>query len=68
MAFFIFIPHGNAQPLFEVEREAFCKGIQGHEPMNSFSGVAEIKKDEGVFLWMEIRAGERALTMLEAKG
>lgn len=36
--------------------------------MNPFSGVAEIKKGESVFLWMEIRAGERALTMLEAKG
>ena len=36
--------------------------------MDPFSGVAEIKKGEGVFLWMEIRAGERALTMLEAKG
>jgi len=35
--------------------------------MDPFSGVAEIKKGEGVFLWMEIRAGERALTMLEAK-
>ncbi|MCJ7803619.1 MAG: hypothetical protein MUP18_03375 [Desulfobacterales bacterium] len=68
MAFFIFIPHGNAQPLFEVERESFCKGVQGREPMNPFSGVAEIKKGESVFLWMEIRAGERALTMLEAKG
>ena len=64
----IAITHGNAQPLFEVERESFCKGVQGHEPMNPFSGVAEIKKGEGVFLWMEIRAGERALTMLEAKG
>ena len=36
--------------------------------MSSFSGVAEIKKGEDVFLWMEIKAGERALTMLEAKG
>jgi len=36
--------------------------------MDPFSGVAEIKKGESVFLWMEIRAGERALTMLEAKG
>jgi len=68
MAFLIFIPHGNAQPLFEAERESFCKGVQGREPMNPFSGVAEIKKGESVFLWMEIRAGERALTMLEAKG
>ena len=68
MAFFIFIPHGNAQPLFEVERESFCKGVQGREPMNPFSGVAEIKKGEGVFLWMEVKVGERALTMLEAKG
>ena len=66
---FVIIPaYGNAQPLFEVERESFCKGVQGHEPMNSFSGVAEIKKGEDVFLWMEIKAGERALTMLEAKG
>jgi hypothetical protein len=62
------ISYGNAQPLFEVERESFCKGVQEHEPMNPFSGVAEIKKGEGVFLWMEIRAAERALTMLEAKG
>jgi hypothetical protein len=66
---FVIIPaYANAQPLFEVERESFCKGVQGHEPMNSFSGVAEIKKGEDVFLWMEIKAGERALTMLEAKG
>ncbi len=36
--------------------------------MNPFSGLAEIKKGESVFLWMEIRAGERALTMFEAKG
>src|SRR4030042_6424133 len=68
MAFFIFIPHGHAQPLFEVERESFCKSVEGREPMDPFSGVAEIKKGESVFLWMEIRAGERALTMLEAKG
>jgi len=64
----ILVPHASAQPLFEVERESFCKGVQGREPMDPFSGVAEIKKGEGVFLWMEIRAGERALTMLEAKG
>ena len=36
--------------------------------MNSFSNVAEIRKGEDVFLWMEIKGGERALTMLEAKG
>jgi hypothetical protein len=68
LVFLIAISHGNAQPLFEVERESFCKGVQEREPMSPFSGVAEIKKGEGVFLWMEIRAGERALTMLEAKG
>ena len=27
-----------------------------------------MKRGEGLFLWMEIKAGERALTMLEAKG
>jgi hypothetical protein len=58
----------SAQPLFEVERESFCKGVQDREPMNSFSNVAEIRKGEDVFLWMEIKGGERALTMLEAKG
>lgn len=62
------ISHGNAQPLFEVERESFCKVVEKHEPRNPFSDVAEIKKGEGVFLWMEIRAAERAMTMLEAKG
>ena len=36
--------------------------------MNAFSGVAEIKKGEVLWLWMEIRAGERAMTMLKAKG
>lgn len=65
---FIFIPHGHAQPLFEVERESFCKRVEEREPMDPFSGVAEIKKGEDVFLWMEVKAGERALTMLEAKG
>jgi hypothetical protein len=65
--FFIYA-HANAQPLFEVERESFCKGVQDREPMNSFSNVAEIRKGEEVFLWMEIKGGERALTMLEAKG
>jgi hypothetical protein len=64
----IAIAHGNAQPLFEVERESFCKGIHDREPVNHFSNVAEIKKGEEVFLWMEIKGGERALTMLEAKG
>ena len=57
-----------AQPLFEVERESFCKGVQDREPMNSFSNVAKIRKGEEVFLWMEIKGGERTLTMLEAKG
>jgi hypothetical protein len=64
----ILVPHASAQPLFEVERESFCKGVQDREPMNSFSNVAEIRKGEDVFLWMEIKGGERALTMLEAKG
>jgi hypothetical protein len=64
----ILVPHVSAQPLFEVERESFCKGVQDREPMNHFSNVAEIRKGEEVFLWMEIKAGERALTMLEAKG
>ncbi len=68
MAFFIAISHGNAQALFEVERESFCKGVREHEPVNPFSGMAEIKKGEGLFLWMEIKASERALTMLGAKG
>jgi hypothetical protein len=57
-----------AQPLFEVERESFCRRVQDYEPVIPFSGVAEMKMGEGLFLWMEIRAGERALTMLEAKG
>jgi len=65
--FLIVIAHGSAQPLFEVQRESFCRGVQGHEPVYAFSGVAEIKKGETIFLWMEITAGERALTMLEAK-
>jgi hypothetical protein len=64
----ILVPHASAQPLFEVERESFCKGVQDREPMNHFSNVAEIRKGEDVFLWMEIKGGERALTMLEAKG
>jgi hypothetical protein len=66
---FVIIPaYGNSQPLFDVERESFCKTIHGREPVDPFTGIAEIKKGEGIFLWMEIRAGERALTMLEAKG
>ena len=66
---FLIIPaQGNAQPLFEVERESFCKVIREREPIDSFTGIAEIRKGEGVFLWMEMKAGERALTMLEAKG
>ncbi len=60
--------HANAQPLFEVERESFCKGVREWEPVDPFTGVAEMKKGEGLFLWMEIKAGERALTLLEAKG
>lgn len=66
--FLIAISAGNAQPLFEVEQESFCKEVQGHRPINSFSGVAEIKKREGIFLWMQIRGGQRALTMLQSKG
>jgi len=68
VALHILVPQAISQPLFEVERASFCKGLQEREPMSPFSGVAEIKKGEGVFLWMEIKAGERALTMLEAKG
>jgi hypothetical protein len=67
-AFFVLTTYGMAQPLFEVERESFCKGVQDREPMNHLSNVAEIRKGEDVFLWMEIKGGERALTMLEAKG
>ena len=63
----ILVPYAISQPLFEVDRESFCKGVQEREPMSPFSGVAEIREGESVFLWMEIRAGERALTMLEAK-
>jgi len=58
----------HGQPLFEVERESFCGGMGGNEPQKSFTGTAEIKRGEGIFFWMEIRGGERALTMLEAKG
>jgi len=68
LVLFIFETNAHAQPLFEVERESFCRSVRSYEPMDPFSGVAEIKKVEGVFLWMEIKAGERALTMLEAKG
>lgn len=64
----ILLPQANAQPLFEVKREAFCKGVQDREPVNHFSNIAEIRKGEDLFLWMEIKGGERALTMLEAKG
>ena len=66
---FVIIPaYGNAQPLFEVERESFCKVIREREPVDPFTGIAEIRRGEGIFLWMEIKAGERALTMLEARG
>ena len=68
IVFLIAISYGNAQPLFEVERESFCKAIREREPVDPFTGIAEIRKGEGIFLWMEIKAGERALTMLEAKG
>lgn len=64
----IIIPYINAQPLFEVERESFCRYVKGHEPVDPFLEVAEIKRGEGIFFWMEVKAGERALTMLEAKG
>ncbi len=66
--FSIFSTAGMAQPLFEVERESFCKGVREREPVDPLTTIAEIRKGEGVFLWMEIKAGERALTMLEAKG
>lgn len=65
---FLFQTNTHAQPLFEVQRDSFCRSIQKNEPADPFSGVAEIKKGEAVFLWMEIRAGERVLTMLDAKG
>jgi hypothetical protein len=68
LVLFIAIPQPHAQPLFEVERESFCRSVQGHEPLDPFSGMADIKKGDGIFLWIEIKAGERALTMLEAKG
>jgi hypothetical protein len=68
IAFLMAISYGNAQPLFEVERDSFCKVIREREPVDSFTGIAEIGRGEGIFLWMEIKAGERALTMLEAKG
>jgi hypothetical protein len=68
IAFFIIQTFADAQPLFEVERDSFCRGIQDREPISPFSGVVEMKKGEGVFLWMEVRTGERALTMLEGKG
>jgi hypothetical protein len=68
IAFYIIETFADAQPLFEVERDSFCRGIQDREPISPFSGVVEMKKGEGVFLWMEVRAGERALTMLEGKG
>lgn len=66
--FFIFETDAHAEPLFEVKRESFCRSVQDREPASPLPSVAEIKKGEGVFLWMEIKAGERALTMLEAKG
>jgi hypothetical protein len=59
---------GRAQPLFEVERESFCRVIREREPVEGLAGTAEIRRGEGVFLWMEVKAGERALTMLQAKG
>jgi hypothetical protein len=68
IAFLMAISYGNAQPLFEVERESFCKAIREREPVNPFTGIAEIRRGEGIFLWMEIKGGERALTMLEARG
>lgn len=58
----------KAQPLFEVERESFCREVRGHEPFDNFLKIAEIKKGEGIFLWMEIRAEARAFSMLETKG
>ncbi|MDI7259234.1 MAG: DUF2914 domain-containing protein [Thermodesulfobacteriota bacterium] len=68
ITFLSFVADSPAQPLFEVEREAFCREVRDHEPVDSLSGFAKIRKGGGLFLWMEIKAGERALTMLEAKG
>ncbi|NWG01397.1 MAG: hypothetical protein HXY44_00910 [Syntrophaceae bacterium] len=68
VTFFMAISCGYAQPLFEVERESYCQSIRDREPVRPFKEIAEMKKGEGLFLWMEIKAGQRALTMLEAKG
>lgn len=67
MVLFLVIARSNAQPLFEVSQESFCKGVHGNKPIAPFASIAEVKKGDVVFLWMEITAGERALTMLEAK-
>ncbi len=69
LIFFIINPRiVKAQPLFEVERESFCREVRDHEPLNVFSGVAEIRKGDGIFFWIEIKAGPRALSMLETRG
>lgn len=57
-----------AQPLFEVERDSFCRSILNYEPVDVFSDVAEIRKGDGIYFWVEIRAGIRALSMLDTKG
>lgn len=61
-------PCAWSQPLFEVQRAAFCKGVKEHEPVDIYEGSAEIQRGEKVFLWMEIKVDRRALRMLAAKG
>lgn len=56
-----------AQPLFEVERDSFCRSILNYEPVDVFSYIAEIRKGDGIYFWVEIRAGIRALSMLDTK-
>lgn len=57
----------NAQTLFEVEKESFCREVINNKPVNVLSGIAQIKRGDGIFFWIEIRAEKRALRMLETK-
>lgn len=61
-------PCAWSQPLFEVQRAAFCKEVKEHEPVDTYGESAEIRRGEKVFLWMDIKVDRRGLRMLEAKG
>lgn len=58
----------RAEPLFSVKQHKFCRNIADLAPIDPYNNPTDIKKNESLWIWMEISINAKGYRFLEHLG